>query len=224
MKNRLGSWLCSALLLLTFNTFAYDFVDTAGQFSPPPPWATLPEPYETIDLQASENISGDVITIETTPPLEVGDTVTFSLDNGATFSDAAYVLEQWAGGAGTSDLGYATLQTGAPAGSADIVFLMQDSGGNPINAAVAFTLSGSALAGQSSNFNLPGLPGVDITLTATVRDAGNALRGSTSIVLFQSNLEPPPASIPTLPLWLLGIMVAMIGLLGARAKYVHYRS
>ncbi|MGD2117958.1 MAG: autotransporter outer membrane beta-barrel domain-containing protein [Chromatiales bacterium] len=152
---------------------------------------------KTIGLQATDRIFGDTIALglDGFPALAVGDRVVFSLNGGATFIDNNFGLEEWSGGAGTGVTDFSVLQTAAPSGSARIEFLMQESAvPRPLAGVRMFILSGTepggAITGQSVKVNLPQVPGLDIVLKAEVFDAGNNLKGTALIVMFESTLEP----------------------------------
>lgn len=191
--------LVCLILLLGFSPqgLAYEFY-SLNQPTPNPPWDVLPSPLKTIELQATESIAGDTIALGIAgfPALAVGDRVVFSLNGGATFADTKYGLEGWAGGAGTGADDYSVLQTAAPSGSARIEFLMQESilSANPLAGVEMFIMGGfvspNITNGQTLHFNLPQVPGLDIVLTAEVFDSGGSSKGSASIVVFDSTLEP----------------------------------
>lgn len=183
-----------ALLLVSVSSqaIAYDVVRPSHE--PPGTIRTVPEPVKTITHQASERVSGDTISLGTdgSPAFAVGDTIEISLSGGATFADSSYSLEECSGGAGTGDLAYAVLQTASPSGKSAIRFRLQNSGG-AVSAVNNLNMSGSNIAGQSLNFNLPPTYGTDIYLTFKVNAAGGALKGSVRHLLFDSTL-PPSAS------------------------------
>jgi hypothetical protein len=197
-------FLVAVLSCFTQQTFGVEFASVA-QGGPTPPWNPLAEPVENIDLQATENIAGDTIMIALgagDPAFAVGDRVVFTLSGGATFADVTYSLEQWAGGAGTGNLNFSVFQIPVPnPGSTQIEFVLQDDGINPIAAEDSFILSGAAIAGQTSNFNLPQTPGLDINLQVEVFNNLNVSQGTAQVVLFESNLAPVSTPIPTLGFW-----------------------
>lgn len=208
-------WLAAALLSLTSNAIAYDFTDVSPEGGPPFP-APVGIP-ESIELQATEDIPGDTIVLGIDPPLDVGDKIVFTLNDGATFADASYSLEVVLGGAGTGALDSAILLTGAPSGSPTIVFQMQD-GFYALSTVNKLLISGSTLAGKPTNVNLPQVPGLDISLRARVFDSGNNPRGSAQVVLFESTLEPTPEPVPTLGLY--GLTALALGSAGIAGFFI----
>ncbi|WP_417688452.1 autotransporter outer membrane beta-barrel domain-containing protein [Roseibium sp.] len=147
-----------------------------------------------ITSEATGRISGDTIAFnwdyDASTPFAVGDRLEFSLSSGATFADSTYTLEGDEGGAGTGDLSGSTLLTTSPNGRSTIVFqLKATSGTYPLEDQEGVILSGASIAGQLTNVNLPQVPGVDIYLTATLRDASNNLKGSATVLLFDNTLQ-----------------------------------
>ncbi|MET0044279.1 MAG: hypothetical protein ABW100_12265 [Candidatus Thiodiazotropha sp. 6PLUC3] len=189
---------------------------SVGQIGPTPPWNPMAEPLENIDLQATEDIAGDSIMVALgagDPAFAVGGRIVLTLTGGATFADVAYSLEQWAGGAGTGNLNFAVFQVPVPnPGSTQIEFILQDDGLNPIAAEDSFILSGAVIAGQASNFNLPVIPGVDISLEVEVFDNLNASNGNAQTIIFESNLAPVSRPIPTISFWgLAALSLVLVG-------------
>jgi hypothetical protein len=199
----------AVLSCFAHQAFGVEFASVA-QGGPTPPWAPLAEPVENIDLQATEDIAGDTIMIALgagDPAFAAGGRVVFTLTGGATFADANYILEQWAGGAGTGNLNYTVFQVPVPnPGSTQIEFLLQDDGINPVAAEDSFILSGAAIPGQVSNFNLPQIPGVDISLQVEVFNNLDVSQGTAQVVLFESNLAPVSKPIPTMGFWGIGAL------------------
>ena len=208
MKKIIG--LAAILCCLSSQALAYTFT-RVGQSGPPPPFDPPPAT-QSIALAATGSFPGDSISIGIDPPLAVGDRVVLTLTGGATFDNAAYRLEQWQGGAGTGDLTYATLTTAAPSGATSIEFVMSESTGFAPQAladVIIFVLSGNTTAGQATNYALPQIPGVDISLQLQVFDAGNASKGTAQMLLFQSSLAPL-APVPTLGFY--GMLMLAAGL------------
>ena len=208
MKKIIG--LAAVLCCLSSQAFAYTFT-RVGQSVPPPPFDPPPAT-QSIALEATGSFPGDSISIGIDPPLAVGDRVVLTLTGGATFDNAAYRLEQWQGGAGTGDLTYATLTTAAPSGATSIEFVMSESTGlatQVVADVIIFVLSGNTTAGQATNYALPQIPGVDISLQLQVFDAGNASKGTAQMLLFQSSLAPL-APVPTLGFY--GMLMLAAGL------------
>lgn len=213
-----------AAIFAVLSCFAYELqaveFASVAQGGPTPPWNPMAEPVEFIDLQATENIAGDTIMVALgagDPAFAVGDRIVFTLTGGATFADVTYTLEQWAGGAGTGNLNYAVFQIPVPnPGSTQIEFILQDDGINPVSAEDSFILSGAAIAGQASNFNLPQTPGLDISLQVEVFDSLNASQGVAQTILFESNLARP---IPTVGFW--GLALLSLLLIGFARDRLH---
>ncbi|MES9851392.1 MAG: hypothetical protein ABW170_06115 [Candidatus Thiodiazotropha sp. L084R] len=201
---------------------AVEFASVA-QGGPTPPWNPMAEPVENIDLQATEDVAGDTIMIALgagDPAFVIGGRVVFTLTGGATFADVTYTLEQWAGGAGTGNLNYTVFQIPVPnPGSTQIEFLLQDDGINPVAAEDSFILSGAAIAGQASNFNLPQIPGLDISLQVEVFNNLNVSQGTDQTIIFESNLAPVSRPIPAVSFWGMAVIfLIIIGLARQRLR------
>jgi len=84
--------------------------------------------------------------------------------------------------------------------------------GRPLSGIEIFILSGSTIAGQSTNYNLPQIPGLDISLRAEVFDNSNASKGTAEMVLFESTLPLEAKPIPTLSEY--SLVALSIGLAG----------
>lgn len=173
-----------SLIFTSSQALAYDVTKQDGA-------TAAAEPYKTIATQASEFVGGDSLVLgrSGSPAFAVGDTVEISLSGGATFADSAIVLENSRGGAGTGAITDAVVQTGSPTGKSTIRYTLADTSTN-LGIALGFIMSGSTIAGQRVNFNLPPTYGTDIYITFTVRDAGSALKGSVRHLLFDSTLAP----------------------------------
>ncbi len=158
---------------------------------------------ETITLETTANISGDAIVVVFNFPLNVGDKIVLSVNNGASFANANLTLEQSKGGAGNGDLTYAVLQNAPVDGDSSITFVMKesDSGSSPdaLSDTGIFILSGDTIAGQSIDFNLPAISnnkGWDIYLTATILDSSNNVRAKSPAKL---TYETTLAHVPSTP-------------------------
>jgi len=114
---------------------------------------------------AKANIAGDSILIGLTgTPIDIGDYVKYTLNNGASFADSNYSLEEALGGAGTGDLSFATQTDSTPEGNSTLIMEIDATtwgyaNGNNMGGFTAGNyigiLSGNSFAGQSVNFNLP---------------------------------------------------------------------
>lgn len=131
----------------------------------------------------SAAIGGDTIIVAPGFGYSSNDYLTLTLDNGATFQDSTYTLEESAGGAGTGDLTHFSLIGGSPIGQSTIVFKVGTSG-----AAVGedYILSGSSVAGQEVNFRVPSLAaGSKIQLDGVADDGNRDYDLFTAIELFR---------------------------------------
>lgn len=120
------------------------------------------------------NIAGDSIVIRNGAnyPTGAGARLTLSLSGGATFNDAGYTLEQSLGGAGTGDLTHWNLEGVDPVGLSEISFILAASHTTGLAPGSEFLLSGSSIAAQPINFNIPALSaGTEIELGAVYRDS-----------------------------------------------------
>ncbi|MDO3381801.1 hypothetical protein [Gilvimarinus algae] len=233
MKLTLPLGLTALLYCLSAPSLAFVLTpaNQAPDFAEPwnPPW-----PSANIALEPTASVSGDAIGLgveSTDTPIPIGGRIVFTLTGGATFADTAYSLESWEAGAGNGNLTYATLLTGSTSGASSIEFLMAEQTnperdtmfGSPPWPALAdvpiFLLSGSSIAGQSINVNLPQIPGRDISLQAEVFDASDASLGTASMVMFSSTLEAPAPAVALPTSSHLGqlILLALFSWLGARA-------
>ncbi|UAA39662.1 hypothetical protein KIH87_04710 [Paraneptunicella aestuarii] len=132
------------------------------------------------------NIAGDSITIQPGSNFSPDNRLFLSLNNGATFADAAYTLETSLGGAGTGNLTEFVLITQAPAGSSVLEFRVVSG----ITASDNFLLSGSSIAGQSININMPALSaGAEIDIDANADDSFGTFDFFSSLELFQYSNE-----------------------------------
>ncbi|MCY7295040.1 hypothetical protein [Alteromonas sp. a30] len=132
--------------------------------------------------QFTANISGDSIVFDPQVDLNAADRVLITLPDGATFQNADYTLEVSAGGAGTGDLNEFLLITAETEGATELLFRVSSG----ILSTDDFILSGSSIAGQAIDFNLPALAaGGEITLGATISDVGGVYDIFPAIELFQ---------------------------------------
>jgi autotransporter-like protein len=182
-KCALLSALCS--LLFFSHAEAYQIVSpNGGVIHQDPPVTT----------QKTANYSGDSLSISRSgsPAYEVGGKIVISLSKGATFADSTYTLEESAGGAGTGDLTFAVLETTNPSGSSSITFTLKEhnAGTRTLATRDIFILSGAAIAGQSTNYNLPQADGLDTYITFSVYNAAGALQGSARYFLFDNVAKP----------------------------------
>ncbi|MCB1887164.1 MAG: hypothetical protein KDH20_06135 [Rhodocyclaceae bacterium] len=129
------------------------------------------------------NIAGDSIMVALSANLAVNYRIVFTINNGATFADNAYTLEDWVAGAGNGNLGSATLLTAVPNGSTQLEFLIN----GPVDSATVerLILSGNSFAGQAINFTTPTLAaGQTLDLQVEVFDAGSTSLGTDTFTLF----------------------------------------
>jgi hypothetical protein len=128
------------------------------------------------------NIAGDSIVLNPGTAYKANDRLTITVAGGAKFSDAAYTLEQSAGGAGTGNLADFVVTTATTAGATSIEFKAT----TDISATDDYILSGSSIAGQSVNFTMPvAAAGTEIDLSASARDVIGSYDPFTAIELFQ---------------------------------------
>lgn len=129
----------------------------------------------------SANISGDAIVLEPATNYQATHRVFVTLDNGATFADAAYTLEQSLGGAGTGDLTDFVLVTPSPAGASTLEFRAAST----IMSTSNYILGGSSIAGQPVNINLPvASAGSQITMSGEAQDSFGVFDSLPAITLF----------------------------------------
>ena len=143
---------------------------------------------ESVGVEASTSgsltadIAGDSITLTTGTAYAANDRIVISLNNGATFADSTYRLEQSAGGAGNGDLSEFLLTTAAPAGASSIEFRAASA----IDDGADFILTGSSVAGQKVTFNLASKStGAEVDIDAEARDVIGVYDNFTSAELFQ---------------------------------------
>lgn len=130
----------------------------------------------------SANISGDSIVMDFDSGMSADNRLFIRLDNGATFADAAYSLEVSTGGAGNGDLTDFVLVTQTPAGATELEF-------RAVSALITsenYILSGSAVAGQAVNVNVPALAaGGEISVSAEAQDSFGAFEFFSGLELFE---------------------------------------
>jgi len=143
---------------------------------------------ESVGVEASTSgsltadIAGDSITLTTGTAYAANDRVVISLNEGATFADSTYRLEQSAGGAGNGDLSEFLLTTAVPAGASSIEFRAASA----IDDGADFILTGSSVAGQKVTFNLASKStGAEVDIDAEARDVIGVYDNFTSAELFQ---------------------------------------
>jgi len=143
---------------------------------------------ESVGVEASTSgsltadIAGDSITLTTGTAYAANDRVVISLNEGATFADSTYRLEQSAGGAGNGDLSEFLLTTATPAGASSIEFRAASA----IDDGADFILTGSSVAGQKVTFNLASKStGAEVDIDAEARDVIGVYDNFTSAELFQ---------------------------------------
>lgn len=143
---------------------------------------------ESVGVEASTtgsltaNISGDSIVLSPSTSYQTAHRVFITLNNGATFADDGYSLEQSIGGAGTGDLTEFVLITPNPAGATSLEFRAASA----ISASQDFILSGSSIAGQPVNMNLPtAAAGTEIDMSAETQDNFGAFDIFSPLELFQ---------------------------------------
>ena len=116
------------------------------------------------------NIGGDSIVLAPGFGYASDDYLTITLDNGATFQDSTYTLEESAAGAGTGDLTHFSLIGESPVGQSTIVFKVGTSGAT---VGEDYILSGSSVSGQAVTFKLPALAAASKIKMDAVTDDGN---------------------------------------------------
>ncbi len=127
------------------------------------------------------NISGDAIVMDFQSGMSADNRLFIRLDNGATFADASYTLEVSNGGAGTGDLTDFVLITPATAGATELEFRVV----NPTVTTEDYILSGSAIAGQAVNVNLPAAAaGSEISVSAEGQDSFGPFEFFSGLELF----------------------------------------
>lgn len=130
----------------------------------------------------SANIAGDSVVMDFATGMSADNRLFIRLDNGATFADAAYSLEVSTGGAGTGDLTDFVLITQTPAGATELEF-------RAVSALVTtenYILSGSAIAGQAVNVNVPALAaGGNVSVSAEGQDSFGAFEFFSGSELFE---------------------------------------
>jgi hypothetical protein len=143
---------------------------------------------ESVGVEASTSgsltadIAGDSIALTTGTAYAANDRIVISLNNGATFADSTYRLEQSAGGAGNGDLSEFLLTTAAPAGASSIEFRAASA----IDDGADFILTGSSVAGQKVTFTLASKStGAEVDIDAEARDVIGVYDNFTSAELFQ---------------------------------------
>jgi len=143
---------------------------------------------ESVGVEASTSgsltadIAGDSIALTTGTAYAANDRIVISLNNGATFADSTYRLEQSAGGAGNGDLSEFLLTTATPAGASSIEFRAASA----IADGADFILTGSSVAGQAVTFNLASKStGAEVDIDAEARDVIGVYDNFTSAELFQ---------------------------------------
>lgn len=178
------SCLCSLLAFSQAEAYEVQGPNGGGITQDPP-----------VTTETTANYSGDSLGIgrSGSPAYEVGGKIVISLSGGATFADSTYSLEESAGGAGTGDLTYAVLETATPSGSNSITFTLRETttgSGRTLATRDIFTLSGAAIAGQPTNYNLPQAKARDTYMTFSVYSAAGALQGTASFFLFDNVATP----------------------------------
>lgn len=143
---------------------------------------------ESVGVEASTaenftaNIGGDAIVLAPSTNYQAAHRVFITLDNGATFADEGYTLEQSLGGAGTGDLSEFVLITPNPVGATSLEFRVASA----LTASQDFILSGSSVAGQPINITVPAAAaGTQIGISAETQDSGGVFDRFSSIELFR---------------------------------------
>lgn len=143
---------------------------------------------ESVGVEASTtgaltaNMAGDSVILATGTAYAANDRLVITLNNGATFADSTYRLEQSAGGAGTGDLTEFLLTTATPAGAASIEFRAASA----IADGAEFILTGSSVAGQAVTMSLASRSaGQEVDIDAEARDVIGVYDNFTSLELFQ---------------------------------------
>ncbi len=163
-------------------------------------WETVGVEFASLGT-AKANIAGDSIyTGIYGTSVDVLDRIKFTLNAGATFADANYSLEEVAGGAGTGNLMFSKQLDDTPEGNDTIIFEIksQFSPGNWWDTGdYGVLLSGSNIAGQSINFNLPiAAAGTEINITTEYIESNNIesySRGTATLKLFEYVEQFPDA-------------------------------
>ena len=143
---------------------------------------------EAVGVEASTtgaltaNMSGDAVTLATGTQYAANDRLVISLNNGATFADSTYRLEQSVGGAGTGDLTEFLLTTATPAGASSIEFRAASA----IADGADFILTGSSVQGQAVTVTVPSASaGTSISIDAEARDVIGVYDNFAAIELFE---------------------------------------
>jgi len=143
---------------------------------------------ESVGVEASTtgsltaNIGGDSIVLSPSTDYQTAHRVFITLNNGATFADEGYSLEQSTGGAGTGDLSEFVLITPNPVGATSLEFRVASA----LTANQDFILSGSSIAGQAVTVSVPaGAAGTEIDISAETQDSFGAFDIFSGIELFQ---------------------------------------
>lgn len=143
---------------------------------------------ESVGVEASTtgaltaNMAGDSVVLTTGTAYAANDRLVITLNNGATFADSTYRLEQSAGGAGNGDLSEFLLTTATPEGSTSIEFRAASA----IADGAEFILTGSAVASQPVTVTLASRSaGQEVDIDAEARDVIGVYDNYGSLELFQ---------------------------------------
>jgi len=116
----------------------------------------------------SATVAADTVVVELGSQYNQDNRLTLTLQDGATFADSTYVLEQSVGGAGIGDTSEWVLITSPTAGASELVFRLASTAVDTTN---EFILSGSSVVGQSVAVTVPALAaGSEIDLDAEGED------------------------------------------------------
>lgn len=128
------------------------------------------------------NIAGDSIVLQLTASVSQDNRLYIRLSDGAAFSNSGYSLEVSAGGAGTGNLTAFSLVTQDTDGATELEFRNVSA----ITAPADFILSGSSIAGQSVDMQLPVNPaGTEIKMTAETQDSFGVFETISALELFR---------------------------------------
>ncbi|MFK7977691.1 MAG: IPTL-CTERM sorting domain-containing protein [Halioglobus sp.] len=196
-----------------------------------------------------QNIAGDSLALNmdalavfSDGTVQAGDQIRFTLTNGATFAenpafpgaDPEFSLEEDLGGAGTGNLTVGSLDEVNPYGGSTLTFSLNAANfaGSPFSAppdpcmtgvnyfsGEGVILSGSSIAGQSSNFEFAAEPWdqQDVTLQIDYLRGGARLFGGERVLFSVSDwVEPAVSPIPTLPFYGLVALGGLLGFFGMR--------
>jgi len=136
-----------------------------------------------VEAATSGTLTADIgaggIVLTTGTAYAANDRIVIFLNNGATFADSTYRLEQ---SGANGDLTEFLLTTATPAGSTSIEFRAASAIGD----GAEFILTGSSVAGDAVTLNVPSLAaGADIDIDAEARDVIGVYDNFTSAELFE---------------------------------------